>query len=88
MATTKVDQFGRVLIPKPVRDGLGLEPGRLLTVEEQGNAILLRPVEEEMPLAVEDGVLVFTGEAIGDLIGVVRKQRERRTRQVLAMDAP
>ena len=62
-----LDKFGRIVIPKQVRDDLGLSPGAVLRVEEAGEGIVLKPVPGQSPLIVEDGVLVFTGEVAGDL---------------------
>lgn len=74
---TRVDRFGRVVIPKRVRDDLGLGPGTVLIVEERGRAVSLTPLTEE-PLGDEGGVLVFRGRAVGDLAGAVDEAREAR----------
>jgi AbrB family looped-hinge helix DNA binding protein len=75
-----LDKFGRIVIPKRVRDDLGLEPGSVLKVEERGDKILLSPVSEDPAAALEwkGGVLVFTGEALEDLTNVVERDREER----------
>jgi AbrB family looped-hinge helix DNA binding protein len=71
----RVDRFGRVTIPKKVRDKLGLEPGTVLEVQQQGGSVLLKPVPEEPRLLEKDGVLVFRGTASGDLAGAVQSHR-------------
>jgi AbrB family looped-hinge helix DNA binding protein len=75
-----LDKFGRIVIPKRVRDDLGLEPGSVLKVEEQGDDILLKLVGEDPEAALEwkEGVLVFTGEPLADLTNVVERDREER----------
>lgn len=75
---TTLDRFGRVVIPKRVRDDLGLIPGTVLQVEERGGAVSLTPVTEEALLVEEDGVLVFRGRAAGDLTGAVAETRDAR----------
>ena len=75
---TKLDRFGRIVIPKSIRSHLGLEPGTVLRIRRDGNVVTLTPAEEEAPLVEEDGLLVFTGEPAGDLIGAVQRERERR----------
>ena len=72
MTTTKLDKFGRVVIPKPIRDGLGLEPGAELEVEEREDGVLLRPADQDVPLEMENGILVYTGELVGDVTDLVR----------------
>ena len=75
-----LDKFGRIVIPKRVRDDLGLEPGSVLKVEERGTDILLTQVggDPEAALEWKGGVLVFTGEALEDLTNAVERDREER----------
>ncbi|MEK6697494.1 MAG: AbrB/MazE/SpoVT family DNA-binding domain-containing protein [Nitrospirota bacterium] len=79
---TTLDRFGRVVVPKDIRDRLGLKPGAELEIDEQGNEVVLKPVEHETPLKLEEGVLVFTGTATGDLKEAVRTHREERLLKV------
>ncbi|HLE40693.1 MAG TPA: AbrB/MazE/SpoVT family DNA-binding domain-containing protein [Nitrospirota bacterium] len=79
---TTLDRFGRVVVPKEIRDRLGLKPGAEIELDEHGNEVVLKPVEHETPLKLEDGVLVFTGAATGDLMEAVRAHREERLRKV------
>jgi AbrB family looped-hinge helix DNA binding protein len=79
---TSVDQFGRVVIPKRVRDHFGLSSGAELEIQAQNDEIVLKPVRETSSLAVKDGVLVFTGQATADLTEAVRQQRELRTQHL------
>lgn len=75
---TTLDRFGRIVIPKRVRDELGLDAGSVLQIEEAEGRIVLSVHRDEPDLVREDGVLVFTGEATGDLKGAVEAQRRRR----------
>ncbi|MBI5018037.1 MAG: AbrB/MazE/SpoVT family DNA-binding domain-containing protein [Deltaproteobacteria bacterium] len=75
---TTIDRFGRVLIPKKVRDDLGLRPGTALKVEELGRAVRLSPLTEETVLADEGGILVFTGRIGGDVGATLVDVREDR----------
>lgn len=54
-----IDRAGRIVIPKPVRKELHLEPGDALEMERAGETIMLRPVRGTGPLAKEHGVWVF-----------------------------
>jgi AbrB family looped-hinge helix DNA binding protein len=62
MNTTTLDSAGRVVIPKPLRDELGLEAGATLRAELQGDVVTLRPVRGDSRLRKERGVWVFRGE--------------------------
>jgi len=79
-----LDKFGRVVIPRGVRDRLGLGPGTILEVETREEDILLRPRRTEPDLVEEDGVLVFTGEPTGDLERAVEDQRNARSADLAA----
>ncbi len=81
---TTLDRFGRIVIPKQVRTGLGLCAGSVLEIEEQVNHFILRVRREEPDLVHEDGVLVYTGEAVGDLEQAVEMQRRARSSAVAA----
>lgn len=62
-----LDRFGRIVIPKRVREGLGLKAGTVLEIEEGDEELVLSVRREEPDLVREDGVLVYTGEAVGEL---------------------
>ena len=79
---TTVDKFGRIVIPKTVREHYGLGPGTVLEIKSRNEDIVLHPRRAEPDLVVEDGVLVFTGRAEGDLEEVVAQQREERIAQL------
>ena len=86
MGTTKLDQFGRVVIPKPIRDGLGLDAGAELEIAKEGESIILTPTDRAPVVKLKGHVLVYTGKAEGDLVDAVRRDREERIRKVSGMD--
>lgn len=75
---THVDKFGRVVIPKLVRIHLGLRVGSILRIEESERAIRLTPVQDSPGLLMKEGVLVFSGQAVGDLTKAVTAHRHER----------
>jgi AbrB family looped-hinge helix DNA binding protein len=54
-----IDRGGRIVIPKPVREELNLEPGDSLEMESAGEPITLRPLRGTAPLKKEHGVWVL-----------------------------
>lgn len=78
---TTLDRFGRVVVPKDIRDRLGLRPGAEIEIDEKGNEVVLKPIEHEASLMVKEGVLVYSGTATGDLRGTVRAHREERLKK-------
>jgi AbrB family looped-hinge helix DNA binding protein len=79
-----LDRFGRIVIPKRVRQDLGLHVGSVLEIEERDDQIVLSVRRDQPDLVREDGVLVYTGEAAGDLEQTVEAQRRSRVRDVTA----
>jgi len=75
---TTLDRFGRVVIPKRVREDLGLQPGAVLQVKQDDRKIFMEPVQEEPRIVVKKGVLVFQGTATGDIEGAIKDHREKR----------
>jgi AbrB family looped-hinge helix DNA binding protein len=81
MKKVTLDRAGRLVLPKPIRDRLGLHPGDELLLENEGDRIVLRPVRHEALLKKELGVWVYQGElsdtSIPDLIDEEREKRLR-----------
>ncbi len=75
---TRIDKFGRVLIPKKIRRNLGLQPGKMVQLEESGEKVILKPGRQDEALAFKDGVLVFTGNIEGDVTEAIKKERDKR----------
>ena len=57
-----IDQAGRVVLPKPIRDALGLLPGTKVDITPYGAGVQLVPAGRTARLVEEDGVLVAAGE--------------------------
>jgi AbrB family looped-hinge helix DNA binding protein len=79
-----IDKAGRVVIPKPLRDGLHLQPGDALEMETTGEQITLRPVRGTGPLTKEHGVWVFrtgrplSASATDEMLQEIREERDRK----------
>jgi AbrB family looped-hinge helix DNA binding protein len=87
-ATVSIDKAGRLVIPKPMRQSLHLEPGTLLTIEQSDDRLTLAPAIREAQLAIVDGTplispagdaaAILTNETVLATIAQGRRQRERR----------
>jgi len=75
---TTLDKFGRIVIPKKIRKDLGIQAGTEVIVEERGQVIYVKPVQDVPPLVVKEGILVYRGHAEGDLTRAVAAEREKR----------
>jgi len=86
VARLTLDKAGRIVLPKPLRDELGLAPGDALEVDASGERITLRPARATAPLVKERGVWVYrTGQrlpasVVNDTIREVREERHRAGR--------
>jgi AbrB family looped-hinge helix DNA binding protein len=80
---THIDDFGRIVIPKELREQLNLREGTEVEVRVEGNVLVLDRVDEEPRLKKIDGFLVFTGDSKGDLSEAVKRSREDRKGQVM-----
>ena len=47
---TAIDSAGRVVVPKALRDELGLEPGRPLEISARDGALVIEPVPTPVSL--------------------------------------
>ncbi len=61
METTRVSSKGQVVIPKAVRDRLGLRPGADLSVEVQGDSVILRRKRKQLRRPTPDEVAAVAG---------------------------
>lgn len=78
-----IDGAGRIVIPKAIRDRLGLHAGDALDLEEHDGEIVLRPPDRHVQLVpAEGGLLTATPDS--DLPGLapdeVRELLERTRR--------
>lgn len=61
-----VDSVGRIVVPKPLRDALGLRAGSTVDISRYGSGLQLIPGGRTARLVEEAGVLVATGNATID----------------------
>jgi hypothetical protein len=74
-----VETGGRLVIPGKLWKTLKLKPGTVFVAEPTGqDDMQLTPQSEATLLAEEDGLLVATGEIIGDQIDFVQQERDQR----------
>jgi AbrB family looped-hinge helix DNA binding protein len=61
-----IDSVGRIVVPKPLRDALGLTPGSTVDISRYGAGLQLVPTGRTARLVDESGVLVATGDTAID----------------------
>jgi AbrB family looped-hinge helix DNA binding protein len=82
--TLKIDGAGRIVVPKPIRERLGLRAGMDLDVSEGPDGILIRRAEPQPRLLKQGRLLVHTGKlpAGYDVAKAVDADREDRAREI------
>ncbi|OGF55540.1 MAG: hypothetical protein A2Z21_02630 [Candidatus Fraserbacteria bacterium RBG_16_55_9] len=70
-----MDRFGRVLIPRRVREVLELTAGTSLSIEVREGELALRPQPRGPTLVRKGGVLVAQVEALQELDGFEKRAR-------------
>jgi AbrB family looped-hinge helix DNA binding protein len=84
---TTVDRFGRIVVPKEIRDRHGLVPGSEIDIEDAADMIVVRRRAESPGLVEKEGILVFRGQATGDLNAAVKSHRNDRLRKARGWSA-
>jgi AbrB family looped-hinge helix DNA binding protein len=82
-----IDKFGRVVIPKKLREHLGVGLSLKVEVKETPEGILLKPVRRGSGLMMKDGVLILRGGGDNSHISwdmLVEDEREERIRELIA----
>jgi AbrB family looped-hinge helix DNA binding protein len=80
-----IDKAGRLILPKPIRDRLGLREDSKLRVHSTAEHVVLTPVKPPAGLIRDqDGWLVFSGGLAPEMDwgSLVEKDREERIRKI------
>jgi AbrB family looped-hinge helix DNA binding protein len=80
-----IDKFGRVVIPKKLREHLGVGMSLKVEVKETPDGILLKPVRRQSGLMMKDGILILRGGGDNSHINwdtLVDDEREERIRHI------
>lgn len=80
---TTIDKFGRIVIPKEIRNDFGLSKDVELYIEEETNGILLHPRLKGQFIVNKDGVLVIRAELTESIEGFLEKSRQSRIKYIL-----
>jgi len=80
---TKIDKFGRILIPKKIRNDLGLKNNNEVEVEATLNNIIVHPKPSNPFVIDKDGILVVCSEPLESFSDFLQKDREDRMKRVI-----
>jgi len=81
---TKIDRFGRIVIPKKIRNDFGLEVNSEVEVEAAaGNNIIVRARQEKPFVIDKGGVLVVCSEPTEPFENFLKKERDDRIDKII-----
>ena len=84
MIPIAIDRAGRIVVPKSVRDALGLEPGTNLELEVKEDSIVLRRPRPGTVMNQKNGFWVFdtggriTPEMVNRTLAEVREKHDEK----------
>lgn len=73
-----IDAAGRLVVPKAMRERLGLGQGTRVRLREDGHHIVIEPMLEESVVVEVDGLPVVRGRLVGEVVDH-RALRDQRT---------
>jgi AbrB family looped-hinge helix DNA binding protein len=85
--TLRMDKAGRVILPKPLRDRLGLNAGSELEIQETPEGVMLTPADRRPSMIRKQGLWVHTGKLLlgFDSVHAIEDDREERIRKLVGM---
>ena len=85
--TTTLGKAGRLVVPKAVRENLGLREGTRLRIEVSAGKFEVTPEPDNVRIQFRDGLPLITGgrpRTKGDIVRAIKAGREERTDRILA----
>jgi AbrB family looped-hinge helix DNA binding protein len=85
--TLRIDKAGRVILPKPVRDRLGLREGGGLELQETPDGLILKPAGRQPAMIQKQGLWIHTGKLPPglDVMQAIQDDREDRIRKLAGL---
>lgn len=89
--TITLGKAGRLVVPKSIRDDLGLREGSRLKLEVQGGKIQAVPEPDAVRIEMKDGFPVIQGGPPlkrGDIVRALKADRDAREERILSTSRP
>lgn len=85
--TTVLGKAGRLVVPKAIRDSLGLREGTRLRIEASAGKFEAIPEADDVKIQVRDGFPLITGgrpRKRGEIVQAIKAGREDRAGRILS----
>ena len=76
----RIDKAGRIVLPKHIRQRLGVKNGGTVTLEESPDGVTLRRTKSSPKFVHENGFLVYVGEVPKELDWEKFRDEDREAR--------
>jgi len=80
---TKIDKFGRIIIPKKIRNEFGLRSNSEVLIEAAGDGIIVHPGTSIPFVADREGIIVVCSEPTETFSDFIKKDREDRIKKMI-----
>ena len=83
--TITLGKAGRLVVPKAIRDSLGLREGTRLRIESSAGKFEAIPEADDLRIQVRDGFPVISGgipRKKGDIVKAIKAGREERAERI------
>jgi bifunctional DNA-binding transcriptional regulator/antitoxin component of YhaV-PrlF toxin-antitoxin module len=84
MEQLALDQFGRVEIPEKIRQQLGIDDETKLSLKVENGQLILKPLNPELEIYYEDGILVFKAEPMANTETIIDELRTERINELIS----
>ena len=85
--TITLGKSGRLVVPKPIRESLGLHEGSRLRIEASAGRFEAIPEADDVQIQIRDGLPVISGgrpRKKGDIVKAIKAGREEREERIRA----
>jgi AbrB family looped-hinge helix DNA binding protein len=80
---TKIDNFGRVVIPKKIRQVMGIKNNTDVYIEPMENGILLSMGNLNSIVKDDNGIIVVCSEPLEEFTGFLNQDRQDRIKKIV-----
>lgn len=78
-----IDKFGRIVIPKKIRDDFGIQSGNNLIIKESPEGFFITPLKEKELITEEDGFLIINPSLDIDFENLIKDLRDERIKKII-----
>jgi len=82
MQIVTIDELGRISLPTQIREQLKLKNNKQLSLQIEGDRLILKPIHNDAEVEYENGILVVTSPLTNDLEKIIEAERNQRIEQL------